>query len=60
VRHEVSAAGNNVLSKVQDIVYREAPRLTAAPPAQSPDVVDEAQWTRRITPDPLLLFRYSA
>lgn len=44
------------LCERQDIVYR-AP---APPKTSGGDTPPEAQWRRRITPTPLLLFRYSA
>jgi len=56
LRHEYSQAGALAIAEEQDIVYRQPtpPKLTgslAAPPAQ---------WRETITPDPVLLFRYSA
>ena len=59
VRHEIGSSGTIALTEEHDIVYREAPRAgaTAEPPAQAP--TDE-QFARTITPDPVLLFRYSA
>ena len=47
------------VSEDQDIVYREAPdpkRPTPAPEAAPPD----GPWRRAVTPDPVMLFRYSA
>jgi 3-methylfumaryl-CoA hydratase len=56
VRHEVNDASGLVLSDEHDIVYRgEAGAAAPATPAAS-----GAAWSREITPDPLLLFRYSA
>jgi len=59
VQHEISADGRLAIAEEHDIVYRElavagepAPVGVAAP--------DNAQWTRRIAPDDVLLFRYSA
>ena len=58
VRHEVSDAGGLVLTDEHDIVYRgEGGAAAAAPAAAAP--TNEA-WRREISPDPLLLFRYSA
>jgi 3-methylfumaryl-CoA hydratase len=59
VEHAVSAAGELAVREEQDIVYREAPKLGAAPPPPA-ETLPEAEWTQRITPDPVLLFRYSA
>jgi 3-methylfumaryl-CoA hydratase len=62
VRHEVSADGVLAVSEAQDIVYREAPKPGATPPPAPTPAAEamEAEWTRRVTPDPVLLFRYSA
>jgi 3-methylfumaryl-CoA hydratase len=61
VEHQVSAAGVLAVTEAQDIVYREAPRPGAAPPpAPASEASPEPDWTRRVTPDPVLLFRYSA
>ncbi|MDF0749656.1 MaoC family dehydratase N-terminal domain-containing protein [Marinobacter sp. 71-i] len=56
VRHEYHQNGELCLSEEQDIVYKApaAPRLSLDQP------VPDAQWSNRITPSPLLLFRYSA
>ena len=43
----------------QDIVYREMAQTGETPPAAPAARTDE-QFSRRITPDPVLLFRYSA
>src|SRR3989441_3381057 len=58
VRHEISVAGGLALTEDHDIVYRdlaaadqERRRTPPTPPAA---------WTRRIVPDDVLLFRYSA
>ncbi len=59
VRHEVFAAGAPALTEEQDIVYREAAKGGGAPAAAAPDR-RACDLTRRITPDPVLLFRYSA
>jgi 3-methylfumaryl-CoA hydratase len=47
------------ITEEQDIVYREEPDPNAPPaaPQRAPGV---AQWQRKVTPDPVLLFRYSA
>ncbi|MCL4798978.1 MAG: MaoC family dehydratase N-terminal domain-containing protein [Burkholderiales bacterium] len=59
VRHELGGDAGHALTEEHDIVYREAPRPDE-PPAAPQAAPDEAAWTREITPDPLLLFRYSA
>jgi 3-methylfumaryl-CoA hydratase len=61
VRHEVSAGPALAVVEEQDIVYREAPTPGLSQPVATPAAAGpEADWTRRVTPDPLLLFRYSA
>ena len=60
VRHAVSASGVLAVEEEQDIVYREAPRPGAAAPSAAAETSPEAEWTRRVTPDPVLLFRFSA
>jgi 3-methylfumaryl-CoA hydratase len=55
VRHEVSNARGPVLTEVHDIVYREAGNIPDA--AHAP--TDET-FRRRVLPDAVLLFRYSA
>jgi 3-methylfumaryl-CoA hydratase len=59
VGHEISVDGTLCVTEEHDIVYRAAPLPGAvAPPAkQAPQ---DATWSRTITPDPVLLFRYSA
>lgn len=56
VRHEIIGDDGLALLEEQDIVYRE---LSAGQPAPQPAPA-EAQFSREITPDPVLLFRYSA
>jgi 3-methylfumaryl-CoA hydratase len=59
VRHTISAAGRPCVIEEHDIVYRDAPAPGEAPaPAQA--APDGAQFGRTITPDPVLLFRFSA
>lgn len=59
VRHTVQAAGETALIEEQDIVYREAAQKGDPLPAgkQAPA---ESLWTRRIMPNAVMLFRYSA
>jgi 3-methylfumaryl-CoA hydratase len=58
VRHRIYCNDKLAIEEEQDIVYREAATGSSAPkPEPAPE---EAQWTRQIAPDPVLLFRYSA
>jgi 3-methylfumaryl-CoA hydratase len=59
VRHEIAQAGRIAVTEEHDIVYRGLPQPGAAAPAGKPAPPDAA-WSREITPDPVLLFRYSA
>ena len=47
------------ITEEQDIVYREEPD-PKAPPAAPQKAPGKAVWERKVTPDPVLLFRYSA
>jgi 3-methylfumaryl-CoA hydratase len=61
VRHELAQEGQLCITEEHDIVYRGLPQPGSAAPAPKmapPDA--EAAWSRTITPDPVLLFRYSA
>jgi 3-methylfumaryl-CoA hydratase len=59
VRHEISGENGPALSEEHDIVYRGAvtPGTTVPPPVAPPPASD---WNFAISPDPVLLFRYSA
>ncbi|MGD9833356.1 MAG: MaoC family dehydratase N-terminal domain-containing protein [Piscinibacter sp.] len=61
VRHEVLANGAAApaLREWHDIVYRAAKRPGEAEPSPQPAPAD-AQWSRELVPDDVLLFRYSA
>jgi 3-methylfumaryl-CoA hydratase len=59
VRHEISADGAPAIVDRHDIVYRDM--LTAGEPAPAAVAAPaDAQWTRQVVPDDVLLFRYSA
>lgn len=59
VRHRVIADGALCIEEEQDIVYREA--LAPGAPKPVPTAApDGAEWSEMVTPDPVLLFRYSA
>jgi 3-methylfumaryl-CoA hydratase len=57
VRHELSTADGPALAEEHDIVYRD---LTTSGTGAAARVLEEAPWRRRIVPDDILLFRYSA
>jgi len=59
VRHTLSGARGAAFVEEQDIVYREAakPDEKARPPKPAPT---DPTWSKKIMPDPVLLFRYSA
>jgi 3-methylfumaryl-CoA hydratase len=59
VQHEVHRPRGLAVSEEHDIVYRAAPRPGDAPAAPQSAATDET-FSRIITPDPVLLFRYSA
>ncbi len=59
VRHTIAAGAGPCVIEEHDIVYRGAPVPGEAPaPAQAPP--DGAAFGRAISPDPVLLFRFSA
>jgi 3-methylfumaryl-CoA hydratase len=59
VRHEIAHDGTVCLTEEHDIVYRDLPQAGAPAPVAKPAPLDPA-WSRIVTPDPVLLFRYSA
>ncbi len=59
VRHELSGAAGLAITEEHDIVYRQ-PAIGDEPPAPAFVPPDGAPWERRIRPDEVLLFRYSA
>jgi 3-methylfumaryl-CoA hydratase len=61
VSHAYANAQGLALTELQDIVYRAAVAPGAAAPAPTtPPLQGQCDWRRSITPDPVLLFRYSA
>jgi 3-methylfumaryl-CoA hydratase len=59
VRHEISSVGELCIVDEHDIVYRQEPKPGAKAPEQKRE--DRVpQYARTVTPDPVLLFRYSA
>ena len=59
VSHEIGCARGVAIVEEHDIVYRDAPQPGAAAPTPQAAPTDET-FSRRIVPDPVLLFRYSA
>ena len=59
VRHEIRNGAGVALTEEHDIVYRPPAKRGEAAPA-SPLAPPKATWQREITPDDVLLFRYSA
>ena len=60
VRHEIFAHGTLAVSEEHDIVYREAPKPGAPSTAGAPGAPRAAQFKRTISPNSVMLFRYSA
>jgi 3-methylfumaryl-CoA hydratase len=59
VRHSVSGSRGHSFVEEHDIVYREAAKPGETPREPKPAPPD-ATWSKRLTPDPVLLFRFSA
>jgi 3-methylfumaryl-CoA hydratase len=59
VEHTLSGPRGLSLVEDHDIVYREAARPDEKPRPARPAPTD-ATWTRTVSPDPVLLFRFSA
>ncbi len=67
VRHEIAVAGavqaqgGPALIEYHDIVYRDLPQPDdPVPPPKAAQATPAGGWERRIVPDDVLLFRYSA
>jgi len=61
VKHQITAGDTPCLTEVQNIIYREMPPPGTPQPPDRPapdDTPRDAAYT--ITPDPVMLFRYSA
>lgn len=59
VKHEISNQQGLALIEEHDIVYRDAPGPDDKPVAPTPAPTN-GKWVKTITPDDVLLFRYSA
>jgi 3-methylfumaryl-CoA hydratase len=63
VEHQVSQYGRPVLTEEHDIVYKQAPKIETTVESVNKGlkpVENESQWSEVISPDPVLLFKYSA
>ncbi len=63
VKTDISSPRGVAISEEQDIVYRAEPDrnlANAAPPPSPQPAPGTAVWSKTVTPDPVLLFRYSA
>ena len=59
VRHTVHASNEVAVVEEHDIVYREAAKADDPAP-QGKAAPEAAPWRRSLTPDPVMLFRFSA
>jgi len=59
VKTDVMGPRGLAITEEHDYVYREAPAPDAAPQPPQP-APGKAVWSRTVTPDPVMLFRYSA
>ncbi|MEZ5889099.1 MAG: MaoC family dehydratase N-terminal domain-containing protein [Xanthobacteraceae bacterium] len=60
VEYRIEQDGRVCVEEVQDIVYREPGARIAAPKAVELPAPPAGAWTRTITPNPILLCRFSA
>ncbi len=60
VQHDTFTPRGLAISESQDIVYRAAPTAESAAATASTETTPASAFNRVITPDPVLLFRYSA
>jgi 3-methylfumaryl-CoA hydratase len=58
VRHQIDSQSAPIMIEDQDIVYRNSPTPGEAP--RSIPAPAKQEWERIISPDPVMLFRYSA
>ncbi|MGQ0525601.1 MAG: FAS1-like dehydratase domain-containing protein [Betaproteobacteria bacterium] len=59
VKTDISSPRGLAITEEQDIVYRGEPDPNAPPPPPQPAPA-AAAWKNTVTPDPVMLFRYSA
>jgi 3-methylfumaryl-CoA hydratase len=60
VGYDILQDGSTCIAEEQDIVYREPGAAVPAPQAIELPPPPAGAWTRTVTPDPTLLFRFSA
>lgn len=60
LRHEVTVRGAVVVTEEQDVVYREAATAGGGSAGGEGEPAPAGTWREAFTPDPVLLFRYSA
>ena len=60
LQHDIAADGVPAIREEQDLVYRAAATASTAPSTPPPAEPEPADAVRRVTADPVLLFRYSA
>jgi 3-methylfumaryl-CoA hydratase len=56
---DITSPRGLAITEEQDVVYREAP-APGAPPQPAQPAPGRAVWSHAVTPDPVMLFRYSA
>ena len=59
VQHDISVDGRDAIHEEQDIIYRDNLRSSCERSQQSRKL-PEAQWSREVMPNSVLLFRFSA
>jgi len=59
IEHKFSQHGQLCITEEQNLVYRELP-ASPAPLPPGEQAATDAIWSRALTPDPVLLFRFSA
>lgn len=60
IEHEITIEGKCCLHEGQTIVYREATRSDQSQPTSTKPAPTDVAFSASFTPDPMLLFRYSA
>ena len=60
VRHEIADADGVVIVDERLQIYREDQKPGAKSKSQAAKAPSNAQWTKKIVPSPIMLFRYSA